>query len=76
MRLSSIEPAIHPRTTIVIDEALMREAIALSRLRTKRDVVHRALQEYVRTLKKRDLRELRGRIRLSDDYDYKKARSR
>jgi len=64
------------RTNIVIDEALMREAIALSRLRTKKDVVHRALQEYVRCLKKRDLRELRGHIRLSDGYDYKKARSR
>lgn len=64
------------RTNIVIDEALMREAIALSRLRTKREVVHRALQEFVRSLKKRDLRELRGRIRLSAGYDYKKARSR
>jgi len=64
------------RTNIVIDEALIREAIALSRLRTKKDVVHRALQEYVRSLKKRDLRELRGRIHLSDGYDYKKARSR
>jgi Arc/MetJ family transcription regulator len=64
------------RTNIVIDDTLIEEAMALSKLKTKREAVHRALEEYVRVLKKRDLRELRGKIRLAEGYDYKKLRVR
>jgi Arc/MetJ family transcription regulator len=64
------------RTNIVIDDVLIAEAIALTKLKTKREVVHKALEEYVRLLKKKDLRALRGKIRLAPGYDYKKLRSR
>ncbi len=64
------------RTNIVIDDGLMKEAMALSGMRTKRDVVHRALEEFVRNLKKKDLREIWGKIQFATDYDYKKMRSR
>jgi Arc/MetJ family transcription regulator len=64
------------RTNVVIEDRLIEEAMALSKLKTKRDVVHKALEEYVRTLKKRDLRDLRGKVRLADGYDYKKLRAR
>ncbi|MBE3112876.1 MAG: type II toxin-antitoxin system VapB family antitoxin [Acidobacteria bacterium] len=64
------------RTNIVIDDGLVEEALSLSKLKTKRDVVHRALEEYVRILKKKDLRELRGKIRLAEGYNYKKLRAR
>ncbi len=64
------------RTNIVIDDALVEEAMALSKLKTKRDVVQRALEAYVRVLKKKDLRILRGKIRLAEGYDYKKLRAR
>lgn len=64
------------RTNIVIDDSLIEEALALSKLKTKKDVVHKALEEYVHALKKRDLRDLRGKIRLADGYDYKKLRAR
>lgn len=64
------------RTNIVIDDALIEEAMALTKLKTKREIVHKALEEYVRVLKKRDLRELRGKIRLAPGYDYKKLRAR
>ncbi len=64
------------RTNIVIDDRLVEEAMALSKLKTKRDVVQRALEEYVRALKKKDLRELRGKIRLAEGYDYKRLRAR
>lgn len=64
------------RTNIMIDDALMKEAQALSGIKTKRDVVQKALEEYVRALKKRDLREIRGRVRFADGYDHKAARSR
>jgi len=64
------------RTNIMIDDALMKEALTLSGLRTKRDIVHKALEEYVRNLKKKDLREIRGKVRFAPGYDYKKSRSR
>lgn len=64
------------RTNIVIDDALMKEAMSLSRLRTKRVVVHKALEEYVLSLKKKDLREIQGKIHLADGYNYKKMRER
>jgi len=64
------------RTNIMIDDALMKEALTLSGMKTKRDVVQRALEEYVRGLKKRDLREIRGKVRFAEGYDHKKARSR
>lgn len=64
------------RTNIMIDDALMKEALSLSGMKTKRDVVHKALEEFVRNLKKKDLREIRGKVRFSAEYDYKKMRSR
>ena len=64
------------RTNIMIDDALMKEALTLSGMKTKRDVVQRALEEYVRGLKTRDLREIRGKVRFAEGYDHKKSRSR
>lgn len=64
------------RTNIVIDDVLMKEAMALSKLRTKRDVVHRALEEYVQDLKRKHLGDLRGKVRFAPGYDYKALRKR
>jgi Arc/MetJ family transcription regulator len=64
------------RTNIMIDDALMKEAQTLSGIKTKRNVIQKALEEYVRSLKKRDLREIRGKVRFAEGYDYKKARAR
>jgi Arc/MetJ family transcription regulator len=60
----------------MIDDALMKEALVLTGMKTKRDVVHKALQEFVLNLKKRDLREIRGKVRFATGYDHKKMRSR
>jgi Arc/MetJ family transcription regulator len=64
------------RTNIMIDDALMKEAQSLSGIKTKRDIVQKALEVYVRNLKMRDLREIRGKVRFAAGYDYRKARSR
>jgi Arc/MetJ family transcription regulator len=64
------------RTNIMIDDALMKEALTLSGMKTKRDIVNKALEEFVRNLKKKDLREIRGKVRFEAGYDYKKMRSR
>jgi Arc/MetJ family transcription regulator len=63
------------RTNIVLDDILVEEAFKYSSsIRTKKDLIETALREYVQNRKIKDLRELKGKIRFSDDYDYKKMR--
>jgi len=64
------------RTNIVIDDSLMKEALALSKLRTKREVVDRALRGFVQDMKIRNLADLRGKIDFAEGYNYKTARQR
>ena len=62
------------RTNIVLDEELVQEAIAVTGVRTKRQVVHLALQELVRSRKKKNLADLAGRIRFREGFDHKEMR--
>jgi len=63
------------RTNIVIDEKLLKEALVLSRAKTKKETVQRALEEFVRNRKRLDLSKIRGKIKFADDYDHKKMRA-
>jgi Arc/MetJ family transcription regulator len=63
------------RTNIVIDDALVQEAFAVSRIKTKRELIDRALREFVARHKRRDLMDLYGSDGLDPNYDYKAARS-
>ncbi len=62
------------RTNIVLDDDLVKEAFRLTPLKTKRELVDLALREFVAARKRRDLRELFGKVKLDPSYDYKKAR--
>jgi len=62
------------RTNIVLDDDLVAEAFALTGARTKKELVHLALNELVRSRCKKDLMDLAGRIRLRRDYDHKRLR--
>jgi len=63
------------RTNIVLDDILVEEAFKYSSsIRTKKDLIETALKEYVQNRKIKDLRELKGKIQFSEDYDYKKMR--
>jgi Arc/MetJ family transcription regulator len=62
------------RTNIIIDDRLMEEAMRLSGLSTKKEVVNQALAEFVQRRNRKDLRELQGKIRLADGYDYRAHR--
>lgn len=48
------------RTNIVIDDKLMREAMKVSGLKTKRAVVDAALRDHIRLHRQRDIMKLRG----------------
>jgi hypothetical protein len=54
----------------------MKEALDLSPAKTKKEVIHNALEEFVNQRKRLDLRQLRGRVQFARRYDYKKMRSR
>jgi Arc/MetJ family transcription regulator len=62
------------RTNIELDDDLVREAFALTGARTKRELIHLALEELVRERRRKDLTELAGRIRLRSRYDHKTLR--
>ncbi len=62
------------RTNIVLDDELVEEAFRHSDAKTKRELVDRALREFVANHKRKDIRELRGKVSFHPGYDYKKLR--
>ena len=63
------------RTNVVIDDELIQEAFRLTKLKTKKEIIHKALEEFIQSRKRLDLKEIKGKIRFSKEYDYKKMRS-
>lgn len=59
----------HGRTNIVIDEALMRETLAATGLKTKREAVDLGLRTLLRLSRQSRIRDLRGRIHWSGDLE-------
>lgn len=62
------------RTNIVLDEELVEEAFKVSRAKTKKELVHQALKEFIENRKRLNIQDLFGKIKFSDSYDYKKMR--
>lgn len=62
------------RTNILLDDKLVEEAFHYCDAKTKRELIQLALEEFVRNHKRRDLRELKGKVKFDEDYDYKAAR--
>ena len=62
------------RTNIVLDDELVEEAFRHSDAKTKKELVDRALREFVEKRKRKDIRDLRGRGLIRPDYDYKALR--
>jgi Arc/MetJ family transcription regulator len=64
------------RTNIVLDDRLVKEAMRLSKARTKREAVDRALREFVSRNKQRDVLALIGEEVIAPDYDVRAVRER
>ena len=62
------------RTTIDLDDDLVRAALDLTGARSKSEVVRIALQELVGSRKKNPLIDLAGKIRFRRGVDYKAMR--
>jgi Arc/MetJ family transcription regulator len=57
------------RTNIVIDDELMKEAMELSGLKTKREVVDMALRRFIQLKKQEEIRNWRGKLRWEGDLE-------
>ncbi len=64
------------RTNVVLDDELIDEALKLSGVKTKKDVIDFALREFVSTRKRENLLDLEGTIEFQEDYDYKVLREK
>jgi Arc/MetJ family transcription regulator len=62
------------RTNIDIDDALIDEVMKVANVKTKKEAVHLALQEFLKAKKKKDLFDLAGKIAFDESYDYKALR--
>lgn len=52
-----------PRTNIELDDKILKEAIKLTHLRTKKETVNYALEELVKRLRRKKMLELEGKVK-------------
>ena len=57
------------RTNIDIDDKLIKDALKLSGLKTKKEIVNMALEEYVKFKKRQQLKNLQGKVEWIGDLD-------
>lgn len=64
------------RTNIELDDSLVKEAFKYSDAKTKRELIDLTLREFVENRKRKDLRDLKGRVKFTRGYNYKEMRGR
>jgi Arc/MetJ family transcription regulator len=64
------------RTNVDLDNELIREALKFSEAKTKKELIHLALQEFVENRRRLNLLDLGGKIQFAPGYDYKETRQR
>ncbi len=63
-------------TNLSIDNELLKTALEVGGLKTKKDTVNLALEEFIQRRKADEIISLFGTIDYDGDYDYKKMRIR
>jgi Arc/MetJ family transcription regulator len=64
---------MYKRTNIEIDISLVKEAMQLTRQKTIKDVVNYSLQEVIKQNKKKELLNLKGKIKWEGNLDEMRA---
>jgi Arc/MetJ family transcription regulator len=60
----------------MLNDELVEEAFKYSsNIGSKRELVEIALKEYVENRKRRNLKDIKGKIKFADNYDYKSMRA-
>jgi Arc/MetJ family transcription regulator len=62
------------RITLNLDESLLNQAFELTNLTSQEELVNLALQELVRSRRKKNLLDLAGQIQFTEDFDHKALR--
>jgi Arc/MetJ family transcription regulator len=63
------------RTNIVLNDELVEEAFKYSQtISTKKELIETALKEYVDNRKRKNIKELKGKIKFRVGYDYEAMR--
>ncbi len=73
MRQRTIGPETM-QITLNLDETLINEALQLTNLETQEEMLSLALQELVRSRRKKNLLDLAGQIQLTPNFDHKALR--
>ena len=63
-------------TNLTIDTQLLDDALKIGGLKSKKDTVNLALEEFIKKRKQTEIISLFGTVEYDDDYDYKKTRQR
>jgi len=56
------------RTTMNLDDKLIKELMAVTGARTKTEAIHLAISEFIRRKKLEGLKALSGKIRIADNW--------
>lgn len=60
--------------TLNLDESLIEEALQLTKFTTQEELMNLALQELVKSRRKKNLLDLAGQIQFTEDFDHKAMR--
>jgi len=63
-------------TNLAIDDDLLSRAQRIGGLKTKRETVNRALQEFIDRRRQRHILRNLGTVSFREDWDYKRGRAR
>ena len=63
------------RTNIELDDQLIAQGLRLSNVKTKRELVHLALKEFVENRQRKNILDLVGEVEIDPEYDYKTLRN-
>jgi Uncharacterized protein conserved in bacteria (DUF2191). len=67
---------VYMRTNIVLNDDLVEEAFKYSsNISSKRELVEVALKEYVDNRKRKNIKDLKGKIKFAENYNYKELRA-
>lgn len=61
-------------TNLAIDDKLLNEFVRIGEFKTKREAVNYALAAMVRSIKRKGILSLAGKIDFTPNYDHKKSR--
>ncbi len=62
-------------TNLALNDRLLRRAMKIGTMRTKRETVNTALKEFIERRQQKRILELEGKILFREDWDYKKDRN-